>query len=61
MRHVILNLIENAFKYSPNKPAPILEVLQTANELKISVKDYGIGIPKKIWKIFFKHFIGQVM
>jgi signal transduction histidine kinase len=56
MRHVILNLIENAFKYSPNKPAPILEVLQTANELKISVKDYGIGIPKKDMENLFQTF-----
>jgi len=47
MRHVIVNLIGNAFKYSPNRRAPILEVLQTTNEVKISVKDFGIGIPQK--------------
>ena len=47
MRHVIVNLIGNAFKYSPNKRSPILDVLQTNNELRISVKDFGIGIPEK--------------
>ncbi|MEI6880614.1 MAG: ATP-binding protein [Bacteroidota bacterium] len=47
MRHVIVNLIGNAFKYSPNKRSPILDVLQTNNELSISVKDFGIGIPEK--------------
>jgi signal transduction histidine kinase len=56
MRHVILNLIGNAFKYSPNKAAPILDVLQTSNELKISVKDFGIGIPEKDIENLFETF-----
>ena len=56
MRHVIVNLIGNAFKYSPNKRSPILDVLQTINEVKISVKDFGIGIPEKDLGNLFQTF-----
>ena len=56
MRHVIVNLIGNAFKYSPNKRAPILDVIQTNNEVKIFVKDFGIGIPKKDLENLFQTF-----
>ncbi len=56
MRHVILNLIGNAFKYSPNNQAPILEVIQNTNDVKISVKDFGIGIPNKDVEKLFQTF-----
>lgn len=56
MRHVIVNLIGNAFKYSPNKPAPIFEAKQLNNEVRICVKDFGIGIPKKDIENLFQTF-----
>ena len=56
MRHVIVNIIGNGFKYSPEKKAPILELIQCSNELKISVKDFGIGIPKKDIENLFQTF-----
>ncbi len=56
MRHVIVNLIGNAFKYSPNRRSPILEVIQGKKEVKISVKDFGIGIPKKDLGNLFQTF-----
>lgn len=56
MRYVILNLIGNAFKYSPNNQAPILEVIQNTNDVKISVKDFGIGIPNKDVEKLFQTF-----
>jgi signal transduction histidine kinase len=56
MRHVVVNLIGNAFKYSPNKRAPILEVTQTNSEVKMIVKDFGIGIPKKDLENLFQTF-----
>lgn len=56
MRHVIVNLIGNAFKYSPEKPSPILSVIQSETEVKISVQDFGIGIPKKDIENLFQTF-----
>ena len=46
LTHVLANLINNAFKYSLGKKNPELVIDFRAKELVISVKDYGIGIPK---------------
>ena len=45
--HVMINLISNAFKYSKSeKPIEINLTFETS-QLKIAVKDFGIGIPEK--------------
>lgn len=58
IRHVIINLVNNAFKYSTGKPSPILSFHQDEEYWKISVHDYGIGIPetdkKKLFTSFFR-------
>ena len=55
LRMVINNLIENAFKYSADKPIEVN--LYTQNDKKIiEVKDQGIGIPKEEYKNIFKKF-----
>lgn len=57
MEHVFSNLLSNALKYSPNSEAP--EVQVAFNELKsvrVSIKDYGIGIPQKDLKGLFGSF-----
>ena len=46
LTHVLANLINNAFKYSLGKKNPELVIDFSTKELVISVKDYGIGIPK---------------
>jgi signal transduction histidine kinase len=50
------NLLSNAFKYSPNKPAPIVAVKFNTGNLQIKVTDFGLGIPEthalKLFKIF---------
>ncbi|MCF8448909.1 MAG: PAS domain-containing sensor histidine kinase [Taibaiella sp.] len=58
MRHAVVNLISNAFKYSPGKVAPILFVKKEGNYLIINVRDFGIGIPEtdrnKLMSAFFR-------
>lgn len=51
MEQVITNLINNAVKYAPGKIE--VAVQEDINHVKISVKDYGAGIPgDKIHRIF---------
>ena len=47
MEHVLSALISNAFKYSDNRPNPILIINFLESEFQIRVKDFGIGIPKE--------------
>ncbi|MGB1038889.1 MAG: sensor histidine kinase, partial [Bacteroidia bacterium] len=55
LRMVVNNLIENAFKYSDNKPIEVS--LELRQEIKIlKVKDLGVGINKKDYKNIFKKF-----
>jgi len=55
MRQVIVNLLENAIKYSPNGEVVKISSKQAQREVVISVEDRGPGIKKKdIPKIFDK-------
>ena len=53
---VILNLLTNAFKYSPDVDAPELNIKFEGDNVKICVKDFGIGIPKKEQDKLFSNF-----
>jgi signal transduction histidine kinase len=56
LKNSIINLVSNASKFSPeNKPIEVhTQVLPT--EMKITVKDYGIGIPADEQKNLFERF-----
>lgn len=58
MEHIIQNLVGNAFKYSPGAPNPELHLHYQKDLVRLSVKDFGIGIPKqdqnKIFNSFFR-------
>ncbi|SEM60847.1 His Kinase A (phospho-acceptor) domain-containing protein [Stigmatella aurantiaca] len=45
LEQVIVNLLENAHKYSPAGAPITVEVEELADEARIHVKDHGIGIP----------------
>jgi two-component system phosphate regulon sensor histidine kinase PhoR len=53
----VINLIDNAVKYSPEKKEITIEVKGNTHQAWITVKDRGIGIPKdKIDQIFDKFY-----
>jgi len=56
MEDAISNLISNAFKYSANKPAPSLTISFGKQEVQLSIKDNGIGIPSQDVKYLFNPF-----
>jgi signal transduction histidine kinase len=53
---VISNLISNAIKFSPDGSDIEVRTERTAEGLRISVKDFGIGIPPKIQHKIFDMF-----
>ena len=56
LQQVLLNLIENACKYS-EPPAPVeLALQQSASELTIEVRDQGIGVPQEDQERIFERF-----
>ena len=60
LQQVLLNLIENADKYSPPGRPISLDLSQDAGQLCISVKDQGIGIaPEDIPKVFDRFHRGR--
>ena len=55
LKNILINLISNAIKYSPE--GKVIEVNVHLNaQLKIEVKDHGIGIPKEEQKHLFERF-----
>jgi len=53
---VFSNLLSNAYKYSKGKPEPIVTVTYMENDVIISIKDFGIGIPERNMKKLFTDF-----
>lgn len=58
IRQVIINLLENAIKYTPNQGEISISILhKTTQKIEISIIDTGSGIPdEKKEKIFEGHF-----
>lgn len=58
IQQVLYNLIDNAIKFSENESSITIEVSEKNEKVFISVKDHGIGIPRrelnKIWERFYK-------
>lgn len=58
IQQVLYNLLDNAIKFSHNDSIIKIETTEKSNKVLISVKDYGIGIPKEsqklIWDRFYK-------
>lgn len=54
---VVYNLIDNALKYSPEKPALQVQLATNNQQIQLSIQDQGIGIAKEYHlKIFDKFF-----
>lgn len=56
LRQVIINLITNAIKYSPQANCVDILLSSTAESVHIAVRDYGIGIPKTAQQHIFDRF-----
>lgn len=58
MQVVLMNLIENALKYSPKDSIVTVELIQDEREAVLKIKDLGGGIPdkekNKIWERFYR-------
>jgi len=56
LQQVVINLLNNAIKYSPNAKSVFVTIKQEENMIEVSVKDSGIGIARhSLNKIFDKY------
>ena len=55
-KQIMLNLLNNAIKFTPDNGKVSVKAKQTENEIQISVSDTGIGISKNMQKEIFKPF-----
>jgi PAS domain S-box-containing protein len=56
INNILINLISNAIKFSPENSAIQVKSKLTDNQLIISIKDEGIGIPEAEKKYMFDRF-----
>lgn len=58
IQQVLYNLIDNAIKFSHSESSIIISAAEKTDKIQLSIKDFGIGIPKdsiqKIWERFYK-------
>lgn len=56
IEQVLLNLLSNAIKYSPKESTIEIRLAKNNSHVVISIKDEGVGIPKKERKTIFDKF-----
>lgn len=56
VKQALINLIDNAIKYSSNRKVVEIRLEDNPHDVQIHVKDRGIGIPQKEQKRIFKQF-----
>ncbi len=56
LRNILINLLNNAIKYSPEKNHIDFSVSNTEKELVLSVKDNGIGVPEEDRQFMYERF-----
>jgi signal transduction histidine kinase len=56
LRHILLNLLNNGVKYSPDGQAVFFNASVEEGALKFVVRDQGIGIPEKDLPSLFEAF-----
>lgn len=56
LEYAVYNLLSNAVKYSPAQTLVSVSAVRSAGQLRLSVKDQGIGMDEKELKNIFKKF-----
>jgi heavy metal sensor kinase len=56
MKQVVVNLLDNAIKYTPNGGRVLLKISHEAHEAVLEVEDNGVGIPADALPHMFKRF-----
>ncbi|MEI7473639.1 MAG: ATP-binding protein [bacterium] len=56
LEQAIVNLIDNAIKYSETKKDVLVSVNKHENKLSVEVRDYGVGIPEEHLSRLFERF-----
>jgi len=56
LRHIILNLLFNAVKYTPKNKEIIVNISVSDNSISLQVSDQGMGIPKEEMKHLYTRF-----
>ena len=51
IEQVLINLITNAIKYSPNADKIIIHLSSTNEQIVVSVQDFGFGIAKRYFML----------
>lgn len=58
IQQVLYNLLDNAIKFSHDNSSILIETVDKHGKVFVSVKDFGVGIPKdsikRIWSRFYK-------
>jgi len=64
MTNVLISILDNAIKYSPENPTIMVSTANTGNTIVISIEDLGIGMnsetQKKIFDKFFRVTSGNI-
>lgn len=56
LEQVLINLITNAIKYSPKSDKIIVSSFENQDTVTVSVRDFGISIPKEHYQRIFERF-----
>ncbi|MGB1289207.1 MAG: PAS domain-containing sensor histidine kinase, partial [Aggregatilineales bacterium] len=56
LQHILINLMSNARKYTPEQGEILLTVQQSSQAVEITIKDSGIGIPEDDLNNLFQPF-----
>jgi signal transduction histidine kinase len=63
LRHILLNLLDNAVKYGPDGQTITVSLAATMNDVQLVVADQGRGVPaserEEIWRAFARGHAGQ--
>ena len=56
LEQVLMNLVNNAVKYSPNSKKVIIKSVRLGNSVRVSVTDFGIGLSNEQIERIFERF-----